>query len=311
MYESAYFNSSRTLTAFGGCPMPDHCADCPSHRGILSYLTSFAETYGLTDRIESGVEVRGVEKNADGTWTVTWADGQETVHGQVVVCPGSQCYPDIPDVPGDFTGEIRHSVDYRSADEFRGRRVLVVGAGASGCDIACDATRTAGHVVISMCRVYGFIPRHVLGRAADTPADGGPKLPVWLAQKAFGPLLRILNSDVTCLGLQKPDRKLFETHPVVNSILLHHLLMAAADDRKRLVVLVSVKNEGRAIRKTVHQGRVPPPRGRGPALRSARTCHWLTGTFHGGNLPATSSVSTHMQQRFTTVDIRYRAGRAP
>lgn len=51
--------------------MPDHCADCPLQRGILSYLTSFAETYGLTDRIESGVEVRGVEKNADGTWTVS------------------------------------------------------------------------------------------------------------------------------------------------------------------------------------------------------------------------------------------------
>jgi hypothetical protein len=223
MYESAHFNSSKTLSAFGGFPMPEHYADYPSHRDILSYLTSFAEAYGLRDRIEFGVEVRGVEKNIDGTWTVTRADGQESVHSEVVVCTGSQWHPNVPDIPGDFTGEIRHTVDYRSADEFRGKRVLVVGAGASGCDIACDAARTADRAVISMRRGYWFIPKHVFGRPADTLADGGPKLPMWLEQKAFGLLLRILNGDVTRLGLQKPDHKLFETHPVVNSMLLHHL----------------------------------------------------------------------------------------
>jgi cation diffusion facilitator CzcD-associated flavoprotein CzcO len=223
MYESAHFNSSKTLSAFGGFPMPEHYADYPSHRDILSYLTSFAEAYGLRDRIEFGVEVRGVEKNTDGTWTVTRADGQESVHSEVVVCTGSQWHPNVPDIPGDFTGEIRHTVTYRSADEFRGRRVLVVGAGASGCDIACDAARTADRALISMRRGYWFIPKHVFGRPADTLADGGPKLPMWLEQKVFGLLLRILNGDVTRLGLQKPDHKLFETHPVVNSMLLHHL----------------------------------------------------------------------------------------
>ncbi|MEU6904175.1 NAD(P)-binding domain-containing protein [Streptomyces coeruleorubidus] len=223
MYESAHFNSSKTTSAFGGFPMPEHYADYPSHRDILSYLTSFAEAYGLRDRIEFGVEVRGVEKNADGTWTVTRADGQVSVHSEVVVCTGSQWHPNIPDIPGDFTGEIRHTVDYRSADEFRGKRVLVVGAGASGCDIACDAARAADRAVISMRRGYWFIPKHVFGRPADTLAHGGPKLPMWLEQKAFGLLLRILNGDVTRLGLQKPDHKLFETHPVVNSMLLHHL----------------------------------------------------------------------------------------
>src|SRR3954466_9952229 len=67
MYESAHFNSSKTLSAFGGWPMPDHFAAYPSHRHILSYLTSFAAAYGLTERIEFGTEVRGVDKNADGT----------------------------------------------------------------------------------------------------------------------------------------------------------------------------------------------------------------------------------------------------
>ena len=195
MYESAHFISSRTLSGFGGFPMPDEFADYPPHRQILSYLTSFADAYELTERIQFGVEVESVDKNADGTWTVTRTDGRQTVHGQVVVCTGSQWHPNVPELPGDFTGEVRHTVGYRSAD----------------------------HAVISMRRGYWFIPKHLFGRPVDTIANDGPHLPMWLAQRVFGTLLRIINGDPTRLGLQKPDHKLFETHPTTNSMLIHHL----------------------------------------------------------------------------------------
>lgn len=222
MYESAHFISSKTLSGFGGWPMPDHFADYPSHRQVLPYLRSFADAYGLTDRIELGTEVRSVEKNADGSWTVTRAGGRTTAHRRVVVCTGAQWHPNIPELPGDFTGEIRHTVGYRSPDELRGKRVLVVGAGNSGCDIACDAARDADHAVISMRRGYWFIPKHLFGRPVDTIASG-PKLPMWLEQLLFGALLRVINGDLERLGLQKPDHKLFETHPALNSMLIHHL----------------------------------------------------------------------------------------
>jgi hypothetical protein len=242
MYESAHFISSKTLSGFGGYPMPDHFADYPPHRQILSYLTSFAEAYGLRERIEFGIEVRNVAKNADGTWTVTRADGRESVHRQVVVCTGSQWHPNIPELPGEFTGEVRHTVTYRSADEMRGKRVLVVGAGNSGLDIACDAARVADHAVISMRRGYWFIPKHLFGRPVDTIAAGGPHLPVWLQQKLFGALLRLLNGDPRRLGLQKPDHKLFETHPAINSMLLHHLQHGDITARPGLA-----RTEGRTV----------------------------------------------------------------
>lgn len=223
MYSSAHFISSKTRSAFGGWPMPDQFPDYPSHRQVLSYLRSFADAYGLTERIEFGVEIRDVEKNPDGTWTVTRADGNSTVHAQVVVCTGSQWHPNIPELPGHFAGEIRHTMGYRDAAELRGRRVLVVGAGNSGCDIACDAARTADHAVISMRRGYWFIPKHLFGRPVDTLSDTGPHLPKWLEQKVFGALLRMFDGDPARLGLPAPDHRLFETHPVVNSMLIHHL----------------------------------------------------------------------------------------
>lgn len=223
MYETAHFISSKTLSGFGGWPMPDHFADYPPHRQILNYLTSFADRYGLTDRIQFGTAVGGIDKNADGSWTVTTADGGQTVHGEVVVCTGSQWHPNIPELPGSFAGEVRHTLTYRIPEELRGKRVLVVGAGNSGLDIACDAARSAAHAVISMRRGYWFIPKHVFGRPVDTIAETGPKLPMWLEQRLFGALLRLMNGDPRRLGLQKPDHKLFETHPAVNSMLIHHL----------------------------------------------------------------------------------------
>ncbi|MEJ2851878.1 MULTISPECIES: flavin-containing monooxygenase [unclassified Saccharothrix] len=223
MYESAHFISSRTRSGFGGWPMPDDFPDYPSHRHVLAYLKSFADAYGLTGRIEFGTAVRTVAKNADGSWTVTRDDGRESVHGQVVVCTGAQWHPNVPELPGRFTGEVRHTIGYRDERELRGKRVLVVGAGNSGCDIACDAARAADHAVISMRRGYWFIPKHVFGRPVDTLAGAGPKLPMWLEQKVFGALLRLLNGDTARLGLPDPDHKLFETHPAINSMLLHHL----------------------------------------------------------------------------------------
>jgi cation diffusion facilitator CzcD-associated flavoprotein CzcO len=65
---------------------------------------------------------------------------------------------------------VRHTVDYRSADELRGKRVLVVCAGNSGLDIACDAAWAADHAVISMRCGYWFIPKHLFGRPVDTIA---------------------------------------------------------------------------------------------------------------------------------------------
>ncbi|MET0866276.1 MAG: NAD(P)-binding domain-containing protein [Nakamurella sp.] len=217
MYEAAHFISSRTMSGFAGFPMSDSFPDYPSHRQVLSYIRDFATAYDLRNRITFNAPVQSVTKLDDGTWLVDRGHGEAARYRAVVCCSGAQWTPNLPPVPGSFSGEVLHSSEYRDLDQISGKRVLVVGGGNSACDIVVDAGRAAAGAVISMRRGYWFIPKHVFGVPSDVFADSGPQLPTWVQQRLFGTLLNVLYGKPEKLGLQRPEHKLFETHPVLNS----------------------------------------------------------------------------------------------
>ena len=147
VYESTHLISSKPFTQFPDFPMPDAYPAYPSHGQVRAYFDAYARHFGLRERITFGAEVVRVE--AVGTrWDVTVArDGRRATlrYDAVVVANGHNWSPKMPDYPGlaDFAGEVIHSADYKSADQVRGRRVLVVGAGNTGCDIAVEAAQNA------------------------------------------------------------------------------------------------------------------------------------------------------------------------
>ena len=225
MYDSAHFISSRTQSAFDGFPMPESFPDYPGWRQIREYIRSFADHHQLRDSIEFGVGVQRVAPAGDapGAWDVTLDSGEMRRYRGVVCATGHNWEPVIPTYAGKFDGESYHSFEYRSLAEFNGKRVLVVGGGNSGCDIACDAAAAASSAFISMRRGYHFLPKHIFGQPTDAFFRSGPHLPAWLAQPLLAGLLRVLIGDLRRYGLPKPDHKVLESHPIVNSQLLHYL----------------------------------------------------------------------------------------
>jgi hypothetical protein len=225
MYESAHFISSRTLSGFDDFPMPDTYPDYPDHRQILAYIRSFADAYDLRRHITFRTGVVHAGRNEDGTWTVELSDGSTRTSRALICANGVTWEPNIVTWPGQdgFEGEIRHSVTYTSATEFRGKRVLVVGAGNSGVDIACDAAFAADAAFISLRRGYYFVPKHIFGQPSDVFASSGPHLPMRAQQLLFTVLLRVLNGKPNQYGLPKPDHRILESHPIMNTQLLHYL----------------------------------------------------------------------------------------
>jgi len=223
IYHSAHFISSRDLSGFVGFPMPKTYPDYPTNRQILDYVRSYADVFGLRASIRFNTPVQNVQKESSGKWLVTLGDGSKYRYHAVICATGCNWDPNMPEVKGEFNGEIRHSVTYKSGQEFSGKRVMIVGAGNSGADIACDAATHADAAFISMRRGYHFIPKHLFGIPADEFGEKGPNLPMWLARPIMGAMLKIFTGDLTRFGLPKPDHRLFESHPLLNSQLLHNL----------------------------------------------------------------------------------------
>jgi cation diffusion facilitator CzcD-associated flavoprotein CzcO len=127
----------------------------------------------------------------------------------------------MPTFKGEFDGELIHSSQYRYATQFDGKRVLIIGAGNSGCDIAIDAIHHGVSTDLSMRRGYYFVPKYVFGKPADT-MGGAIKLPMALKRIVDGAILKWFVGNPQKYGFPKPDYKLYESHPVVNSLALYH-----------------------------------------------------------------------------------------
>jgi cation diffusion facilitator CzcD-associated flavoprotein CzcO len=223
MYESAHFISSKTQSAFEGFPMPAAYPDYPARALILDYVRAFADAFDLRSHIELGVDVARAAPAGDATWEVTLGSGERRIYRGVIAAVGHNWDPIVPNYPGVFTGDAYHSVRYTSPSEFDGKRVLIVGGGNSACDIACDAAARAQRTIISMRRGYHFLPKHVFGKPTDAFFRSGPHLSPVIAQPLLTALLKLLVGDLRRFGLPAPDHRVLESHPIMNTQILHFL----------------------------------------------------------------------------------------
>jgi len=227
MYETAHLISSKTMTEFTDFPMAGEVAEYPSHREMRNYFQDFAKHFDLYADYIFNAEVLSCEPQGepgDG-WRVTWrgADGteQSRIFSGILIANGTLSEPNQPTFKGTFNGEMIHASKYRDPRQFEGKRVLIVGAGNSGCDIAVDAIHHGRKCDISMRRGYYFVPKYIFGKPADT-MGGAIRLPMWLKRKVDGLILSWFVGDPQKYGFPKPDYALYESHPVVNSLILFH-----------------------------------------------------------------------------------------
>lgn len=225
VYRSTHLISSKKLTEYTDFPMPEEYPEYPSHRLVYDYLQSYAEHFGLNQHIEYGTAVQEVTSPGEGNWQVRLAGGEVRQYRGVVIANGHNWDPRTPEFAGQFDGLQLHSCEYKTPDALQGKRVLVVGAGNSGCDIAVESASHAEKTFHSMRRGYHYLPKFFRGMPVDAVGEWALRfrLPTWLRRRLAQRVMHLVNGSPEVIGLPKPDHKLFETHPIINSQLAYHV----------------------------------------------------------------------------------------
>ncbi|XP_028301280.1 dimethylaniline monooxygenase [N-oxide-forming] 5-like [Gouania willdenowi] len=240
IYHSVIINTSKEVMCFSDFPIPAHFPNYMHNSLIMDYFRMYADHFQLTKHVRLNTKVLQVKQRTDFSRSGQWDVETENKEGKrekhifdaVMICIGHHCIPNLPlhDFPGidAFTGKYFHSRDYKTPEEWRNKKVIVIGIGNSGGDIAVELSRVTKQLYLSTRR-----GAWILNRVGDNG------LPLDLAFTRLASYLqKILPFSYTCSWFEgrlnkrfdhalynlKPKHRVFNQHPTLNDELPNRIL---------------------------------------------------------------------------------------
>ncbi|MBI1416049.1 MAG: SidA/IucD/PvdA family monooxygenase [Limimaricola sp.] len=198
-YDRLELHTVRGRSGLPGLPMPADYPRYPKRADVVRYLDDYARHFGLAPVCGTPV-LRVVEEG--GTWQVETAQGPDRAD-VIVFATGMVQLPNYPDVLGldGFAGRVMHSADYRNAAPFAGQRVLVVGFGNSGGDIALDLMAAGCAVDMAVRGPVNLLPKELFGIPITSFGLLRKIFPYRVADALTAPILRWKLGTVESYGL--------------------------------------------------------------------------------------------------------------
>lgn len=208
-YDRLKLNTGRQFSHVPGRKYPKGTPTFPSRDEVVEHLERHAREDGIELQLNTPVE--RIDKD-NGGWSLATDNGTIDAR-QVVVATGYEHAPSLPDWPGRdaFPGDVIHSADYRNPTPYVDKRVLVVGPGCSGMEIAHDlATGGAAKVWLAV-----RTPPNIIGRKGPAGLPGDViavplyHLPIRLADPIARFGRRMDFGDLSEYGLPVPEEGVF------------------------------------------------------------------------------------------------------
>ncbi|MBX3187012.1 MAG: NAD(P)-binding domain-containing protein [Labilithrix sp.] len=239
-YEGLYINTSRDRMQYADHPMPRSYPDFPHHTQIAAYFDDYVDRFGLRDKItfEAKVEHAALEGDRWRVRVTKNGAASERTYDALLVANGHHWDPLWPDPPyrGAFDGRQLHAHDYRSKDELRGKRVVVVGMGNSAMDIAVESSEVARRTFLSARRGVHVVPKYMFGKPLDQIVTSA-RVPWRVRRRMAETIHRLVVGDMERYGLPKPDHRLLEAHPTISGRILDRLGHGAITPKPNVAAL--------------------------------------------------------------------------
>ena len=203
-YDRLHLHTPKSHSALPYRAYPHTYPRYPSRQQFVEYLDDYARTFELEP--EFGREARRIARGAGGAWDVAMNAGDYRAR-RVVVATGFNRVPNVPRWPGQetFPGRTIHSREYTNAEVFRGSRVLVVGFGNSGAEIALDLAESGVRCAVAVRGKVNVIPRELLGVPIIMFALALRPLPTRVADRMTALTRRLAVGSLSDYGLVQRD----------------------------------------------------------------------------------------------------------
>jgi cation diffusion facilitator CzcD-associated flavoprotein CzcO len=200
-YDRLHLHTDRNRSGLPGMAMPKAYPTYPSRAQMVEYLESYAARFDIKPVFKTTVS----RIRHDGTQWIADANGGAITAPVAVVATGIADAPYRPSWPGAelYRGAVVHSSEYRNPAPYRGKRVLVVGFGNSGGEIALDLANAGIDVALAVRSPVQILPRELLGFPILAWAILYRRLPARVVDVVNAPILRLAVGRIEDLGLRR------------------------------------------------------------------------------------------------------------
>jgi cation diffusion facilitator CzcD-associated flavoprotein CzcO len=203
-YHRLHLHTDRKHSGLPGMVMPKTYPLYPTRAQLVEYLESYAAQFDIQPVFNTAVS----RIRRDGMrWRAELAQGSISAP-VVVVATGIADAPYRPSWPGSelYQGPVVHSSEYRNPGLYAGKRVLVVGFGNSGGEIALDLANAGVDVTLAVRSPVQILPRDLLGFPIMAWAILYQRLPARLVDLINAPILRLAIGRIERLGLRRATK---------------------------------------------------------------------------------------------------------
>jgi NADPH-dependent 2,4-dienoyl-CoA reductase/sulfur reductase-like enzyme len=202
-YGRLHLHTVKDYSSLPRWPFPAHYPRYVPRQQVIAYLSDYAAQFGIAPRF--GEEATAIER-VDGAWRTRCTE-LEFDSEAVVLATGANLRPHQPSYPGQeqYLGALAHSRGYREPSAYRGRRVLVVGMGNTGAEIALDLAQADVDVTLSVRSPVNVVLRDVLGRPTQVTAMLLARLPRRIAFAVARKFRDWTVGDLRPWGLRAPQ----------------------------------------------------------------------------------------------------------
>lgn len=209
-YDRLHLHTVKQWSHLPHLPFPESYPLYVPRQSLTEYFADYAKHFDIQPHF--GQQISSISKQEDGSWLVTSVDGKSFLAEKVIIATGVNRVPNIPSWEGqeNFKGDITHSVRYKNPSPYRGKKVLVVGMGNTGAEVALDLSEKGVETYISVRNPISVVPRDLNGRPVQVTSKQLAKLPLGLGDWLGTQIRKLYFGNLSKYGLESS-----KMHPAV------------------------------------------------------------------------------------------------